>query len=85
MFPIVPPDAATSDIEAFTGFTPGVSRISRQITSEATAAPPGLSTRSTFALMELSARNLRRYSTIVSDPIPVPAASRSWRIGGLVN
>ena len=42
------------------------------MTSDAIADPPGLSTRSTIALIELSARALRRYSTIVSDPATWP-------------
>src|SRR3954469_9227305 len=41
------------------------------MTSDAIADPPGLSTRRTIALMVESARALRRYSTIVSDP-PTP-------------
>ena len=45
---------------------------SRQITSDATDDPPGLSTRSTIALMLLSSRASRICSTIVSDPRTVP-------------
>jgi len=43
-----------------TGLTARVSIISRQMMSEAIADPPGLSTRSTIALIDSSARALRR-------------------------
>jgi hypothetical protein len=49
-----------------------VSITSRQTTSDAIADPPGLSMRRTIALMESSARALRMYSTIVSDPRTCP-------------
>ena len=45
---------------------------SRQITSEAVDEPPGLSTRSTIARMDRSARALRMYSTSESDPTTAP-------------
>ena len=44
-----PPEAATSAIEAITGFSAASWRISRHMRSEASASPPGLSTRSTTA------------------------------------
>ena len=59
-------------MDAITGFALRVSMTSRQITSDAMADPPGLSIRSTIALMELSARALRRYSTSVSEPATWP-------------
>ena len=45
---------------------------SRQITSEATVDPPGLSTRSTAALMLSSLRTSRMYSVSLSEPTSVP-------------
>ena len=57
-----------------TGLRSRVSMISRQMTSEAIADPPGLSMRRTIARIELSARALRKYSTIVSDPRTRPEA-----------
>jgi hypothetical protein len=52
-----------------------VSRViisSRQITSDAIDDPPGLSTRSTIALIESSSRTRRICSTTVSEPTTVP-------------
>jgi hypothetical protein len=45
---------------------------SRQITSDATDDPPGLSTRRMIALFELSSRAYRICSTIDSDPRIAP-------------
>ena len=64
--------AAQLAIDAISGFWFFVSSASRQITSEAIADPPGLSTRKTTALIELSPRALRRYSTMVSEPTTPP-------------
>ena len=62
-----------------TGFFSRVSMTSRQITSEAIADPPGLSMRITTARTESSARALRKYSTIVSEPITWLPGGSPWR------
>jgi hypothetical protein len=45
---------------------------SRQITSDAVDEPPGLSTRSTMARIDRSARASRMYSTSESAPTTAP-------------
>ncbi|MNC90236.1 hypothetical protein D3C83_63110 [compost metagenome] len=54
------------------GFWSRVIISSRQITSDATDDPPGLSTRRMIAFTELSSRTLRICSTSVSDPRMAP-------------
>ena len=59
-----------------TGFSCLARTTSRQMESEATAEPPGLSMRKTMAAMDLSRRALRIQRDMVSLPIipyiPVP-------------
>ena len=54
------------------GFASRVIISSRQMTSEATDDPPGLSTRITMARIDSSSRICRICSTIVSEPTTAP-------------
>ena len=54
------------------GFASRVIISSRQMTSEATDDPPGLSTRITIARIDSSSRICRICSTIVSEPTTAP-------------
>ena len=77
-----PPEPATSDMETTTGFFFRVSSTSRQIASEATAEPPGLSTRKTTAEIEASSRAAWNHPATVSEPmvwgVPVPPWIAPW-------
>ncbi len=71
-----PPDAARSPIEMITGLPAlRVSTTSRQMASEATYEPPGLSTRNTTALTLSSRRAARKAAQIVSEPMAPPPPS----------
>src|SRR5882672_8461563 len=65
-----PPDPARSPIETITGL-PALRALttSRQIVSEATYEPPGLSTRNRIAFTSLSATAARIAPATVSDPM----------------
>ncbi|KAA6416844.1 MAG: hypothetical protein FRX49_13187 [Trebouxia sp. A1-2] len=69
-----PPEAATSPMEATTGFFAASCLISRHMRSDAKASPPGLSTRSTTACTDLSLA--RERSCLMKAPavmtLPVP-------------
>ena len=54
------------------GLAPRATVSARQITSDATVDPPGLSTLSTTALIDSSSRMRSICSTIVSDPTIAP-------------
>ena len=64
-----PPEPATSDIETTNGFSFLARKTSRQMTSEATAEPPGLSTLSTMASTVRSSRACRIQRARVAPPI----------------
>ena len=64
-----PPDPATSDMETTTGFSRRASSTSRQMTSDPTDDPPGLSTRRTMALIEASSRAVRIQRAMVLPPM----------------
>ncbi len=72
-----PPDAATSAIVTTTGFFFRVKDASRQMTSDATSLPPGLSMRKTTASMLSSSLALSNASAMVSEPITRPNIASS--------